>query len=288
MVDTKMRNKANNDNGREEKRSVLSKFDFALPKSDELYFNTIEEFSEFDFALPESDELYFNTIEEFKQYLKKRQQPDRPYGFYDSTSNSALCRFFGSKNSERVLADIKKINIEQGIGNIHIPNTNIELINYSICSVCEHIFSYKDLIEYYSNPRQDTTFMNRSKQFREDTRVFCNECNTYFYPALVIVEESPKNEVQFLCKVQTVAAIERFYQEKGKKVLSAKKSNVIEKCNPSGKILRAILNDVLLKEMIAKPTLIYNLLQYTPTNLVINLIEGSNIQNGDLLYGAWM
>jgi hypothetical protein len=48
-----------------------------------------------------------------------------------------------------------------------------------------------------------------------------------------------------------------------------------------------ILNDVLLKELEPKPTLISNLLQYTPANLALNLLDGSNVRKGDLLYGAW-
>jgi hypothetical protein len=48
-----------------------------------------------------------------------------------------------------------------------------------------------------------------------------------------------------------------------------------------------ILNDVLIKEMEEKPALISNLLQYTQANLALNLIDGSNVRKGDLLYGAW-
>ena len=52
-------------------------------------------------------------------------------------------------------------------------------------------------------------------------------------------------------------------------------------------VLTAIRNDVSLNEMSVKPTLISNLLQYTPANLVLNLIDGSNVQKGDVLFGAW-
>ena len=38
-----------------------------------------------------------------------------------------------------------------------------------------------------------------------------------------------------------------------------------------------IANDVLIKEMTDKPTLITNLIQYTPANIVLNLIDGSKI-----------
>jgi hypothetical protein len=36
-----------------------------------------------------------------------------------------------------------------------------------------------------------------------------------------------------------------------------------------------------------KPTLISNMLQYTPINLIPNLIDGSNVEKGDLLFGKW-
>jgi hypothetical protein len=36
-----------------------------------------------------------------------------------------------------------------------------------------------------------------------------------------------------------------------------------------------------------KPTLISNLLQYTPPNLVLNLINGVNAKKGDVLFGNW-
>jgi hypothetical protein len=154
------------------------------------------------------------------------------------------------------------------------------------------------------------------QQYREDTRVFCNECETYFLPALVIVDGTPKSEVQFLCRIQTMIAIEGYYQKKGIKVLSKRDENIVKheetkitktvqnvnhsfidrlfnKDLPDKKITRkatkkvisGIRNDVLLKEMEEKPTLISNLIQYTPANIVLNLIEGTNVKNGDLLFG---
>ena len=63
--------------------------------------------------------------------------------------------------------------------------------------------------------------------------------------------------------------------------------NILERKKENGKAARAVLNDVLLKQLSPKPTLISNLLQYTPANLALNLIDGSNIQKGDVLFGAW-
>jgi uncharacterized OB-fold protein len=227
----------------------------------------------------------FKDIEEFTAFLTERRQPEETYGIF--SQGITMCRFFESKNNENLLADIEKRNKEQGMGNFQIPKTQIKLINYSICPKCGRIFSFKELIEYYANPRPDSIFRDRAEQYREDTRVLCHECGTYFLPALVIADGTPKNEVQFLCRVQTANAVEAFYRDRGKYVLSAKKENILKREEAGGKTLKAILNDVSLKEMSPKPTLISNLLQYTPANLALNLIDGSNLQKGDVLFGVW-
>jgi len=58
-----------------------------------------------------------------------------------------MCRFFKTKNNENILTDIERINKDQGMGNYKIPNTNIKLINYSICPKCGHVFPFKELID---------------------------------------------------------------------------------------------------------------------------------------------
>jgi ribosomal protein L17 len=253
----------------------------------------------------------FADIEEFEKYLLERRQPEKPYGIFEE--DITMCNFFESKYSDKVLEDIRQKNEVENMGNIRIPNTNIQLINYSICPKCGHVFSFKDISDYYLNPRPDPSYKNKTHQYREDTRVFCNECETYFLPALVIVDGTPKNQVQFLCRIQTMDAIENFYSRKGIKVLSNKKENIVKKEEISTtktvqktghsfferifsenyipdkktrkKVVSGIKNDVLLKEMTEKPTLISNLIQYTPSNIVMNLIEGDNVKNGDLLFG---
>ena len=253
----------------------------------------------------------FDDIQEFEKYLLARHQPQKPYGIFDK--DITMCRFFESKNGDKILEDIRLKNETENMGNIHIPNTKIQLINYSICPKCSHIFSFKDISDYYLNPRPDPKFKNKKQQYREDTRVFCNECSTYFLPALVIVDGTPKSEVQFLCRIQTMHEIESFYHSKGIKVLSRREENIVKKeitnttkairlaeesfidrlfksDSPDKKITKKVIsgikNDVLLKEMEEKPTLISNLIQYTPPNIVLNLIEGTNVQNGDLLFGV--
>jgi hypothetical protein len=180
----------------------------------------------------------FKTIEDFEEYLTKRKYtPEEPFGIFDI--DVSICRFFNSDNNENILEDIKRKNEEQGYGNIKIPNTNIMLINYSFCPNCRTIYSFKEVIDYYKNPKHDQRFKNRASQYRKDTRVYCKNCNTYFLPSLIISDGTPKNEVQFLCRVQTIDAIEDYFFKKNIKVLTENKKNIVREGN-----LKAIKNDV--------------------------------------------
>jgi ssDNA-binding Zn-finger/Zn-ribbon topoisomerase 1 len=221
----------------------------------------------------------FENIEAFEDYLTERKfTQEKPYGIFDL--NIPICRFFESKGGEAILADIERKNAEQNMGNVIIPNTKIKLINYSVCPKCKTVFSFKELIDYYKNPKPDPVFKNKRHQMREDTRVSCPECGKYFLPALVIADGNPKNEVQFLCRMQTVNAVENFFLKKGRNVLSKNKNNITREDR-----FITIRNDVELKQLESKPTLISNMLQYTPVNLISNLIDGSNVKNGDILFG---
>ncbi|GHT86516.1 hypothetical protein FACS1894137_12200 [Spirochaetia bacterium] len=221
----------------------------------------------------------FDSIDDFELYLTNIQS-EPSYGLFQE--NVMRCSFFNSKKGEKTLAEIERKNEEQGMGNIKIPNTKIKLINYSICPECNTIFSFKELADYYANPKPDPAFPNRVDQFRQDTRVCCPECGTYFLPSLIISDSTPRKEVQFLCTIQTVNAIEQYFLGKGMQVLTKNKKNVLHK---GGR--KAIRNDILLKRLELKPTLITNLLQHTPANLIPNLIDGSNVEKRDVLYGAW-
>jgi hypothetical protein len=226
-------------------------------------------------------ERKFDSIETFEKILfDRRQEPEKPYGIFEN--DISICRFFDSGDNENVLQDIKQKNEEQGLGNIKIPNTNITLINYSICQKCKAIFSFKDVVEYYKNPKVDDRFASRSNQYREDTRVYCHHCSTYFLPSLVIADNTPKNEVQFLCRAQTVDAVEKYFFQKNTMVLTKNKNNIVQKGN-----IRAIKNDVFIKDLDEKPTLITNMIQYTPFKYIMNLIDGTNVAKGDLLFNEW-
>jgi hypothetical protein len=223
----------------------------------------------------------FDNIEAFEEYLTKRKFiQDKPYGIFDK--DISVCRFFSSNNNENLLEDIKRKNEEQGYGNFNIPNTNIMLINYSFCPNCKTIFSFKEITDYYKNPRFDQRYKNRAYQYREDTRVYCNNCGTYFLPSLVISDGTPKNEVQFLCRVQTIDAVEKYFSKKNVSVLTKNKNNIVQKG-----ALKAIKNDVFIKKLDEKPTLITNIVQYTPFNYIMNLLDGTNVEKGDLLFAEW-
>jgi hypothetical protein len=223
----------------------------------------------------------FKTIETFEEYLLKREhEPEKPYGIFDA--DIAVCRFFDTKGNENILEEIRQRNEEQGLGNIKIPNTNIMLINYSFCPNCKTVYSFKEVMGYYMHPKPDTKFKNKASQYREDTRVCCRECNSYFLPSLVISDGTPRNEVQFLCRVQTIDTIEKYFLQNNIRVLTKKNENIMRKGD-----LRAIKNDVYLKDLEKRPALISNLLQYTPINLMGNLIDGTNVEKGDVLFNQW-
>jgi ribosomal protein L32 len=220
------------------------------------------------------------TVKEFEEFLSKRNfEPEEPYGIF--SNDISMFRFTNTKNGENILADIERKNIEQGMGNIKIPETDITLINFSVCPKCGEIFSFKELMTYYSNPKPDPMYKDSKTQFREDTRVSCSGCGEYFLPSLVISDGTPKNEVQFLCISQTVDAIEKF-------LMSTKQESDFTK-NPKNHIhiegQEAILNDIMLSDLTPKPTLIVNLLQYTPPKLTLNLLNGVNIEKRDILFG---
>ena len=132
------------------------------------------------------------------------------------------------------------------------------------------------------NPKPDPRFSNRARQYRDDTRVYCKNCDSYFLPSLVISDGTPKNEVQFLCRSQTIEAIEKYFKQINMYVLTRRKKNIVQRGN-----LRAIKNDVYIKDMEKKPTLITNMIQYTPYKYILNLIDGTNVEKGDLLFNAW-
>ena len=216
-----------------------------------------------------------------KWLLERPHEPEKPYGMF--TKDVTVLKFFQDKHSENVLADIRQKNAEQKMGNVKIPGTEIELINYSCCPQCKAIYSLQDLVNYYRHPLQ-LKKLDRKTQYREDTRVYCRECHTFFLPALVICDGTPKQEVQFLCRMQTLEAVESFYAaHKQIQVLSRKTLNLVE--NSTG--LKGLVNDVKIADLQTKPTLIANLLQYTPVPLILSFIEGHNLKQKDVLYGAW-
>jgi hypothetical protein len=221
----------------------------------------------------------FETIETFEKYLLQRtRNPEKPYGRFNE--DTLVCRFFDSKDGENILADIKQKNEETGGGNIKIPNTGIMLINYSFCPQCKTIYSFHEIFSYYMNPKPDARYENRVQQYREDTRIFCGNCGAGFIPALVIADGTPRSEVQFLCRAQTINAVEEYFFKKNIRVLTKNLNNIILKKNG----FKAIKNDVLLKNLEERPTLITNLLQYTPMRIMMNFIDGTNVTKGDLLF----
>ncbi|MDR2535503.1 MAG: hypothetical protein LBD29_05655 [Treponema sp.] len=257
----------------------------------------------------------FESIEAFESYITKQREPEVPYGLV--TQDVLTGRFIKSEQAEQALQDIKLKNKEAGMGNVRIPGSKIKLINYSVCPQCGRVYSAKDLAGYYANPKPDSRFRGAIHQSREDTRVFCALCKSYFFPSLlIIVNDIPENEVQLLSMMQTMHAIEQFYEGQQVQVLSRRQENLLRtdritvktaqidneakdnfvssifysKSDTKGtvkKVVKGLGNDIFLKDLEAAPTLICNMLYYTPPNLILNLIDGTNTAKKDVLFGLW-
>ena len=169
------------------------------------------------------------------------------------------------------------------MGNVCILNTNIKLVNYSYCPNCRETFTQKELSDYYMNPVVRPG-MNLRETFRKETRVICKHCQTPFLPTLIIVDGSPKNAVQYLCRMQVIDAVEVYMDaEYHEPVLTKNRKNLrIREDNLVG-----CLNDLEIHKMEKKPALISNFLQYTPLPLMLNFIEGKNIVQGDVIFDNW-
>ncbi|MCL2008345.1 MAG: hypothetical protein FWG77_09695 [Treponema sp.] len=258
----------------------------------------------------------FYTFDDFLKAILNRGAGEKPYGFMAEVTPSSS--FFKSANGQKALDEIIKKNKTDNHNSFIIPHAKLQLVNYSECPKCGKVYSYKDLLKNYQNPRPDAGFKKgREAQLREDSRMYCIGCKTYFLPALLLMDETAvKCEYQFLSIMNTLNAIEDHYAEKGFAALSRDWSNLLKSdgvsvrvykdlddearstfatevfspkgMSPPSKILRGIRSDIFLKELELRPTLMSNLLQYSSKNeIALNLIQGNNVDNKDTLFGIW-
>ncbi|MEI8396092.1 MAG: hypothetical protein WCF85_15245 [Rhodospirillaceae bacterium] len=206
----------------------------------------------------------------------------RPYGMFEP--DATMMRFFDDPGGENILADIRDLNRRHGVVPITIPGTKIELLNFSKCPRCGRLHSATELASRYAQPPRRAGVPLR-KQLRQDTCVSCIDCGVRFQPGLVIIDGTPKAERQYLCRVQTAAAIEDFHTERWQRpVLGRKAANRLSLEDG----LVGIRNDVTAGDLAERPTLLANLLQYTPASLALRFLAGDNRDHDDLLFGqAW-
>lgn len=231
----------------------------------------------------------FENTEEVFEFLKYRETvPEKVYGIFEQ--DITVCRFFtgthGDKQ-ENILADIRRLNEEQNMGNVKIPNTDIEIINYSPCPKCNTIHTFSDVFSYYMNPAPDPKFKSRNDQRALDTRVKCKDCGSYFLPALIITDGAPKNEFQMICRSQTLLETTVFMQREFKlKVLTMRKENIIS--HPNDPTKAGWRNDVDAAKLKLRPALLTNMLQYTPAPLMLDFISRKNLELNEPVYGSWL
>lgn len=99
-------------------------------------------------------------------------------------------------------------------------------------------------------------------------------------PALIISDGTPRNQTQFLCKLQTLHNVENFYKKRfNKLVLSKNQNNQIDIVK--NKFIR---NDTNIIDLQTVPSLIVNILQYSSPALALNFINGKNLENNDPIF----
>jgi hypothetical protein len=216
----------------------------------------------------------------FLGYLRGQAGKEEPrIGLY--TGNASIVRFSATEHAENVLSDIRALNDKEGCGNLRIPGTSVELINFSRCPSCGKLYGFRELSAYYANPDTDPSFPFRPAQLRGDTRVHCRDCGEWFIPSLVLADALERDEKQFLCRLQTVDAVERYVADTRKRqVLSRKSDNIVQ-----DGAMGYIVNDVDITWLYDRATLIVNLLQYSTPPLMVSFIDRKNVERRDPLFG---
>ena len=217
----------------------------------------------------DSEEL--TTVENITEYLFERSK-DIKEDFYSLFEKDiAVSRFSTNPNALNVLDEIYEKNKKSKMGNKKIPNTNIELVNFSQCPYCEKIWSMEELTNYYKNPYMEKNY-TRKEILREDTSIMCL-CKKRFNPSLLIMDGTSKEETQFLCRMQTIDAIEKFYlKEFNKDVLTRDKGSIRK--YPNKEV--GILSNILIDDLSLNPTLITNYIQYSTPSHILSFIDKKN------------
>jgi len=84
--------------------------------------------------------------------------------------------------------------------------------------------------------------------------------------------------------MQVIDSIENFMDsEYHEAVLTRSRENV--RSREDGLI--ACANDLAISKLEKKPTLITNFIQYSPPPLILNFIEGTNVEKGDVVFDNW-
>ena len=227
---------------------------------------------------------YYNikSVEDFRQWLDRDQTKELDTGIIGYHRDASVLKFFKDKNEE-LLTDIIAENKKQNMGNTTIPGTDIQLVNYSACPKCKTINTLMDLANYYANPKPDPMFKDINDQCRKDTRVCCKDCQSFFLPSLVIVDGNPISEYQWLCSTQTLDSTQDYYLKmKRRQVLFANPKNRIQVAGFWG-----IRVDVAVNELQERPSLVTNLLQYSPPEHIIRFVSDIPFTDQDVIFNRW-
>jgi hypothetical protein len=222
-----------------------------------------------------------------EQVIARLLDPDPPeergvrYGIFEP--DRSMVPYFDDPTAENALSDLRALNASVGQPPIYIGGTSIELMNFSKCPHCSELHSSDDLMAAYAAPvRRPGVGLHH--QMRRDTCISCQNCGTRFQPTIVIIDQSPVAERQFLCRCQTVEAV-RDYTRARNGIASLLHSVPA----PAAKAGSWMINDVDINDLMERPTLIVNMAQYSPAALALRFMTGANMGADDVLFGeeAW-
>ncbi|MBF0103052.1 MAG: hypothetical protein HQK77_19310 [Desulfobacterales bacterium] len=303
-------------------KSLKGEMDAFLIPLDEL--NQLESMLIQEVGLYKSDvdkiltEALFNTnfafpsMAHFEIFLMQTARPTpKTYGIFEH--NAKKIKYVKNHKTAKIVEQIKELNSKNSMGNVSIPNTGITLTNFSICPVCETVYSYKDVLDYFDQPKLIEGF--HIDELREkETRIFCKHCNTFFLPLLLIenINRGFRDTYPLFSKCHTVYALEMFYLEMiGRKVLSllsnnfrsghshryihlSNDTNILDLIGKPGTYLPCYtlsINDTTIGDLLGRKhshepnyTILINVIYYSNADILVNFIKGMNQRKNDPMF----
>lgn len=142
------------------------------------------------------------------------------FGLFTDPGDTRILRLADIPEKERFarIEEITTRTMQEGNERKHYPA--FELVCYARCPFCGHIHTQTTLIDYFKAPVIPHEFRHkRNRIIEEDNRVSCRSCEKYFTPCLLIIQGDTIQSCVFLSRIQTVKAIEAYYEREQQRLV---------------------------------------------------------------------